>query len=715
MTSLAKVILSLPLDQSFSYIVPESFQEKTKIGSRVLVPFGQRMLTGIIINLEEESLTQKFKLKEIVEVLDEEPLFSSSFLSFTRRLCDYYYSSWGEVLQSALPPSFILKTRARAFLTEKGKALLRDESLSKEEREILGYLQKGAYSASFLKRKLKFKNFPALLSRLEKKELVGIQKEVKRSSGRAEPRSPLSQTQLEIDFSLDSFCAQVAAAVAQKIGKKVFSPFYLYGPSERREAIYFSLIREALAKGRRVLFLVPEIALTQALRAKFEKRLGEKAALLHSRLPARSREAEWKRIKEGEAVVVVGPRSALFSLVKDLALIIVDEEQDESFYQQESPGYDARHGAWMRAEEEGAVLVYGSAFPSVSAFYRARKGGYLFSLGEGEARKGKVEIVDSRQERGLISRKVEEKIFQRITKGEQVLVFINRRGYASFLFCSRCSYVPRCSRCDIALSYHKREERLICHYCNYSLPKMETCPECGSKMIRERGVGVEAVEEELKKKFPQSRVSSFETGLSKKEQETSLRSFRKKKIDILVGTEFLAHQWDLPPVAMMAILFPETILALADYRASQRTFQTLTQMMKFLASDEEAELVIQTAMPHHFSITQAASEDYLSFFSQELKFRRLMNYPPFSHMVEILFLGQNLRSVARSSREFSEGVRAGAGEVEILGPALASVSRVRGLYRVQIILRAGRREEIDSVLRESLRKVKSRRSVFVYD
>jgi primosomal protein N' (replication factor Y) len=715
MTLQAEVILSLPLDQSFSYVVPQAFQEKAKVGSRVLVPFGQRMLTGIIVNLEKESLTQKFKLKEIVEVLDDEPLFSSSFLSFTRRLCDYYYSSWGEVLQSSLPPSFIIKTKARVFLTEKGRASLQDESLSREEREFLGSLQKGTYSPSFLKRKFRARNFPALLSRLEKKDLVSVQRDIKKPRKRAERARPVSQVQLEMDFSLDYGSERVAAAIAQKIGKQDFSPFYLYGPSEKREAVYFFLIREALAKGRRVLFLVPEIALTRTLREKFEKKLGEKAALLHSRLSEKSREVEWKRIKEGEADVVVGPRSALFSLLGELGLIIVDEEQDESFYQQESPCYDARYGAWMRAEQERAVLVYGSTFPSVSGFYRAGKGGYLLSLGGEEATRRKVEIVDSRHERGLISAEVEEKIAQRVTKGEQVLVFINRRGYASFLLCSSCSYVPRCVRCDIALSYHKRGERLVCRYCNYSLPRMESCPECGSRMIKERGVGVEAVEEELRKKFPLSPAASFETGLSKKEQETILRSFSRRKVAILVGTEFLAHQLDLPPVNLVAVLFPETILTLADYRASQRTFQTLTQMMRFLDGGEKAEVVIQTAMPHHFSIRLAAAGNYLSFFNQELRFRRLMNYPPFSHMVEILFLGENLRNAARSSREFSEAVKSGARKIEILGPALASISKMRGLYRVQIILRARRKEEIDSILRKSLRKVKSRRSVFVYD
>lgn len=713
MTLYAEIILPLPLDQSFSYIVPESYQEKAKIGSRVLVPLGERILTGFIVNLRKRRLTQEFKLKEIVEVLDEQPVFSPSFLSFTRKVGDYYYSSWGELLKASLPPSFMLRSKIRVALSEKGKAALQNEDLSKEERELLSFLRKKAYSALFIRRKIRVKNLSLLLSRLEKKGLIHVLKDIKKVREKKASTVSMKQTQLEIDFSLDAQSREVADQITRKIEKQIFLPFFLYGPNEKRESVYFCLIKKALARGRRVLFLVPEIALTQALREKFERRLGEKVALLHSRLSESRREVEWRKIKEGEVDVVVGPRSALFSPLDDLGLIVVDEEEDDSYYQQESPSYDVRKGAWLRAKQEGAALVYGSALPSVEAFYRARKGKHLLCL-ESEESEKRVEIVDDRRERRVVSSKLEERIAERLKKGEPILVFFNRRGYASFLFCSRCNYIPRCIHCDIALTYHKREERLVCHYCNYALPKMHDCPDCGSKMIRERGIGIEAVEEELKKIFPQSRVACFSTDLSKREQERILRYFWKGKIDILVGTQLLAHQVDLPPASLVAILFPETILTLSDYRASQRAFQTISQMMKFLRGDNEAEVIIQTALPHHFSIRQAAFEDYFSFFRQELKFRRLMNYPPFSHMVEILFQGENLRNVARKSREFSAQVRGFAEDIEILGPALASVSKVRGINRVQVILKARRKKKLDDVLRKSLRTVKLRKSILVY-
>ena len=716
MTLYAEVILPLPLGQAFSYAVPERYRKKAKIGTRVLVPFHKRLLTGFVVDLKKRRKTRGLKLKEIFEVLDEKPVFSASFLSFTRRLSDYYYSSWGELLQSSLPPSFILKSKKRISISEKGKTSSKSKDISREEKELLDFLQRRSYSDLFLRRKFKKRNISHLLSRLEEKGLIHIQSDIKKVKRRERAVSSLAQTQLEIDFSMDARSLQVTDRIIGKTGKQVFSPFFLYGSSEKRESVYFHLIKKVLAEGKRVLFLVPEIALTQSLREKFEKKLGQKVALFHSRLSESRRELEWQKVRGGEADAVVGSRSALFSPLEDLGLIIVDEEQDGSYYQQESPSYDARKGAWLRAKQEKAVLVYGSAVPSVEAFYKAKKRGCLLHLENGK-KKGMVEIVDDRQERRLISRRLEEKIRGRLIKGEPILVFFNRRGYASFLLCSRCNYIPRCIHCDIALTYHKREEELVCHYCNYSIPRRDDCPECGSRIIRKRGVGIEAVEDELERIFPQSRIACFDTDVVKgrRIEERILRSFQGGKIDILIGTQLLAHQSDLPQVSLVVILHPETILTLSDYRASQRTFQALNQMMKFLCNSNEAEAVIQTALPYHFSIRQGALQDYISFYRQEIKFRRLMNYPPFSHIVEIMFQGENLRTVARESREFRARIKKEGEDVEILGPALAPVARVRGRNRVQVILKARKRRKLDEILRGPLNSVKLRKSILVYD
>ncbi len=714
MTLYAEVVLSLPVSQTFIYAVPESLRVKTLVGSRVLVPLGQRMMTGFVVKLRKKRVSSEIKLKEIVEVLDEEPVFSSAFLSFTRKLSDYYYSSWGDVLQASLPPSFILKSQARVSLTESGEDAARKDDLTKEEMEVLNLLRVKEYSVFFLKRKLTIKNLSTLLSRLEKKGLVQIQRDIKRMRPKRVLSVAKTESQLEMDFSLDAHSRKIADEIVSAFGQQVFSSFFLYGPAENRQSVYFYLIRRILEEGRKALFLVPEIASTQTLREKFEKRLGEKAALLHSRLTEKERELEWLRIKKGEADIVVGPRSALFAPIDNLGLVVVDEEQDESFFQQESPSYDARKGAWLRAKQEKAGLVYGSEIPSVSAFYRARKGGYLLYL-KGRKEKKKVEIVDDRREKAVVSRRLAERIAIKLRRKEPILVFLNRRGYASYLLCSSCSYIPRCIRCDVALAYHKGEKKLVCHYCDYSTPAVESCPDCGSRMIRGRGVGVEAVEERLKRIFPQARTASFATDLDRKNQNKILQEFRKGKIDILVGTQLLAHQFDLPSASLVSILYPETLLTLSDYRASQKTFQAVRQMMRFLKEEGEAEAIIQTALPRHFSIRQAASGDYVSFFKEELNFRRLMKYPPFTHLVEILFQGENLRYVARQSREFLSRVKEASIDVEILGPALAPVSLLRGRSRVQLILKARKKKELDDVLEKLLKSVKARKSILVHD
>ena len=714
MTLYAEVVLSLPVSQTFIYAVPESLRVKTLVGSRVLVPLGQRMMTGFVVKLRKKRVSSEIKLKEIVEVLDEEPVFSSAFLSFTRKLSDYYYSSWGDVLQASLPPSFILKSQARVSLTESGEDAARKDDLTKEEMEVLNLLRVKEYSVFFLKRKLTIKNLSTLLSRLEKKGLVQIQRDIKRMRPKRVLSVAKTESQLEMDFSLDAHSRKIADEIVSAFGQQVFSSFFLYGPAENRQSVYFYLIRRILEEGRKALFLVPEIASTQTLREKFEKRLGEKAALLHSRLTEKERELEWLRIKKGEADIVVGPRSALFAPIDNLGLVVVDEEQDESFFQQESPSYDARKGAWLRAKQEKAGLVYGSEIPSVSAFYRARKGGYLLYL-KGRKEKKKVEIVDDRREKAVVSRRLAERIAIKLRTKEPILVFLNRRGYASYLLCSSCSLIPRCVRCDVALAYHKGEKKLVCHYCDYSTPAVESCPDCGSRMIRGRGVGVEAVEERLKRIFPQARTASFATDLDRKNQNKILQEFRKGKIDILVGTQLLAHQFDLPSASLVSILYPETLLTLSDYRASQKTFQAVRQMMRFLKEEGEAEAIIQTALPRHFSIRQAASGDYVSFFKEELNFRRLMKYPPFTHLVEILFQGENLRYVARQSREFLSRVKEASIDVEILGPALAPVSLLRGRSRVQLILKARKKKELDDVLEKLLKSIKARKSILVHD
>ncbi len=712
----AEIVFSIPLNKTFLYIVPEIHQEKAKVGSRILAPFKQRLLTGIIINLKKKLPTENFKLKEIKEVLDDVPVFSPSFLKFTRKLSSYYYSSWGSILMASLPPSLIVKSKTTVMISEKGKKKINDDNLPEKEKKLLKFLRNKSYSSLFLKRKMGMDDVSGLISRLEKKGLLYVSEDIKKTKRKKQEGNVFpDQKQLEIDFSVDNNNYKKAAKVESQIDKNTYSQFLLYGPPQKRESFYFYLIKTVLALNKKVLYLTPEIIFTGAIMEKFETKLGRKAALLHSRLTERQRELEWRKIKKGEVDVVVGPRSALFSPLDHIGLIIVDEEQDESFYQKESPTYDTIVGARLRAKQEKAVVLYGSESPSIESFYRAKKKGFLLRLEE--PKKGDtVEIVDSRKENELISNKLKQKIENRLSKREPVIVFSNQRGYSSYVYCSKCHFIPRCQRCDKALIYHKEENKLICHYCNYSVPFTDTCQKCKGKMLKKRGVGIERIEEELNNLFPHKRISFFASDKMKsiKEKDTIINEFKKGRIDILCGTRFLAHRIDLPKASLVAILYPETILSLPDFRASQITYQTLHKMLRFLQPGK-GEAVVQTSFPDHFSIYEAVRNDYDSFFYREIGLRKVMNYPPFYSLAEILFFGKDLRSLAQNSRKFLSRLRKiSEDKIDFFGPALAPVSRMKGINRIQVILKSKSKKDLDEVLNSNYYLIKSKKSIRFY-
>jgi len=715
MTLYAEVIVPLPLEKTFYYIVPEGFKEKIKIGSKVLVSFRHRLLMGFIVKLHWKNPAGKYELKEIKELLDDKPVFTSRFLTYTRKLAAYFYSSWGSLLQASLPPSLAVKSRKRIFVTGKAGEGINMASLSNDEKEILKLLQKKSYMESYLKRMLKVRDLGLYLQRLEKKGLIFRKEEVQRKKPNKDKFDISSAGQLEIDFSQDNKSIQAAAKLAKSLGKQAFSRFLLYGSAEKREGVYFYLIKRCLALKKRILFLVPEIAFTEGLIQKVKRRFTGNTAILHSRLTEKKRELAWKTIKDGAAEVVIGTRSAILSPVENVGLVIIDGEQDDSYYQKQNPAYDARIGAWFKAEQAEALLVLGSAFPSVEAMFRAGEQGYLINLDKISS-PGQVKIVDEGKEMKLVSDSLYKQIKSRLARKEQVIAFSSRRGYSAFLACSRCSYIPRCKRCDISLTYHKKREELVCHYCNYTIKYMNACPECGSKVVQKKGIGVEVIGEEFTKKFPKKRVAVFhadEAG-NKRRQENILSRYKDGEIDILVGTSRLAHRLDLPPASLVVIFYPEITLALSDYKAAQKTFLSISQMLRHLKKDKDSRAIIKTAMPNNFSIKMAACGDYHAFYKQEIQYRKIMNYPPFSCMAEIIFQDENLRVLADKSRQFAARLKK-SGDIEVLGPALAPVARVRGRNRIQVILKAKSKGEIDSVLKLALSKSRIKKSVYIYE
>jgi primosomal protein N' (replication factor Y) len=715
MTLYADVVLPVPLDQSYTYSIPEDLERAVRIGSRALVPLGNRWLTGVVVALKKTKPEKAIKVKPIADVLDETPLFTPPLLSFTRRLGRSFLIPWGEVLQLAAPPSFLVRSKTSVILTSKGKEALETGLLSEEERQLAVLLGAKSHSPLFLERKSGLKNASVLLSRMRKKDLVSLEKSVRQVRRRAKPEIVSGPAQLELDFSLDENAWRAAATISGAMTKKAFSPFLLVGPAGRRKAVYSYLLKEAASLSGRVLFIVPEISLTSSMVEEFKKSLGDGLAVLHSQLTDKQRELEWQKIRESRSRVVIGPRSALFSPLENLRLIILDEEQDESYSPQEGLPFDVRMGARIRAEEEGAVLLMGSSAPTVESFFRARKGRFLVELGRDSLR-SKVSLLDFRGRSGLLDSRLVRAVRERLDKHEQAVLFYNRRGYSSQLACGRCGFVPGCDRCDLPLAYHKSEGKLVCHACRRSFPTEMNCPRCRGRLTVRMSAGIEAVAEDLKRTFPRNRIELFtadEAG-RKEKRKALLGGFERGEIDILVGTQFLAHQATLPPVALVAVLHPEMVLHLADFRSGQKTFQAISRAMGFLREGKGAEAFVQTSAPDHYSIREAARGNYEAFYEQEIRFRRLLDYPPFSSLAEIVFSGGNRRQVAAAARALAARVSDSDEDIQVFGPSLAPLSRRRGLYRIQISLKSKKLEPLKDTLRSCLKGIRTKKTLLLF-
>jgi primosomal protein N' (replication factor Y) len=517
-------------------------------------------------------------------------------------------------------------------------------------------------------------------------------------------------SQLGLEFPEADSGAGPLGAVERSLDARRFGAFLLLGPDADRRPAYRTLIERATRGPGKVLFLLPEIALTRELAGSFEREFGRPAAVFHGRMTEKQKEEAWRSLRSGKSAVIAGTRSALFVEAAPLRLIVVDGEHEDSYFQSESPSYDARRGAWLRARAAGAVVVFGSSRPTVEAREEARGLGALIELG-GEAGRRGVAWVEERRDGPLVSRGLETRLRANLDKGEPAVLFLNRRGYASSPVCASCGLGPRCPRCDIPLVYHKTGDKLVCHYCNYSTDVRSACAGCGGRLAFPRPAGTQALEEELGRLFPGVGVARFDADTASKsgDREKILEAFRRGKVPFLVGTQLLVHQPGVPRAGLVGILRPEALLGLPDYRASQRTFQAVAAMTDICRDDPEAEVVIQTAAPVHYSIRAAAEGDYRGFFEKETASRRLLDYPPSAALAEIFLEGRDVRTLAAGSRKLAALLGKQGPGLEVLGPAMAP--RARDSARVQFVLKAGSRATIDRALRQSLPAVRQRKSV----
>lgn len=577
--------------------------------------------------------------------------------------------------------------------------------LRKPERELLAFLElhPGPHNLGELTEKLPYASRTA--RSLARQNLVRVETEVLRAGGFAHAVPQLNVHQ-----------QQAVDAISDALAKSEFAAFLIEGVTgSGKTEVYMRSIEAALALNRNALLLVPEIALTPAVAGHFFHRFGDQVAILHSAFNETERAGQWRRIQKGEARVVVGTRSGVFAPVKNLGLLIVDEEHDGSYKQQETPRYHGRNVALVRAKESEAVVLLGSATPSIESRFNAERGKYT-RLVMPERIGGRpmpaVELVDMRVEfletkqQAIFSRKLRDAIGENLARKEQVMLLMNRRGFSSFMVCRACGERLNCVNCAVSLTYHRRDRRMLCHYCNYAEKVPQECPQCGSEHIQFIGSGSERVEEELHRTFPEARVARLDRDSvsTKGSFEHLLQSFRAGEIDILVGTQMIAKGHDIANVTLVGIVLADIGLSMPDFRASERTFQLLTQAAGRAGRGSlPGHVVIQTLNPDHYAIRLATEHDYEAFYRKEIEFRKWLRYPPFAALANVVLRSEKQEEALRFSTELERLLKPAPEGVKVLGPAEAPVAKVKAEYRYQLLLKASKR----TVLREILAQLRN--------
>ncbi|HUQ90981.1 MAG TPA: primosomal protein N', partial [Bryobacteraceae bacterium] len=499
--------------------------------------------------------------------------------------------------------------------------------------------------------------------------------------------------------------------IESAIASRQFQTFLLQGVTgSGKTEVYLRSIDAALVHGRSTLMLVPEIALTPAVSSQFFQRFGDRVAILHSAFSGVERAEQWRSIRGGRAMVVVGTRSGVFAPVQNLGLIVVDEEHDQSYKQEETPRYNGRDVAVVRAQAAGACVILGSATPSLETRYNVQRGKYgvldlpIRVVGRPMP---EVEIVDMREEfletrkQSTFSRRLLEQIATRVDAQEQVMVLLNRRGFSSCVSCRSCGERVECQNCAVTLTYHHRDRRMLCHYCNYAERPPQRCPKCNSEHVYFLGLGAEKVEDELHLAFPRARIIRMDrdTVTGKRRFETILQGFRAHEYDILVGTQMIAKGHDIPNVTLVGVVSADTSLGMPDFRAAERTFQLLTQVAGRAGRGHlPGNVIIQTSNPDHYAVRLAALQDYNQFYEKELHFRRSMRYPPFAALANVMVRSQNQQQALEMSGDIGNFFGPSPADLKILGPAEAPIPRLKTEFRYQLLLKAANRKRLNELL-----------------
>ncbi|EQC0677298.1 primosomal protein N' [Listeria innocua] len=759
MINIAKVIVDVPamqVDRPFDYFIPEDLEDLIRPGMRVSVPFGNRKIQGFVISLGETE--ENPKLKGIEAVMDLAPVLNEELMELGDWLAEDTLSFRVSAYQAMLPAALRAKyekyflrldeeneelerlfegyetldwkvAESRGILKEIGKWVregsvevvyqVKNKITSKKVRvvsclkaphqlaEIIEDMPKNAKAQSRVLAFFQaFKGTEIAAAELKKqaettdatiKKLVDLN--ILTIQEKIISRDPYENHQFEKSESLQLLpdqalaCEKITAATEQET-------FLIHGVTgSGKTEIYLQTIEAKLKEGKEAIVLVPEISLTPQMVERFKSRFGSEVAVLHSALSSGEKYDEWRKIERKEARVVVGARSAVFAPFENLGIIIIDEEHEASYKQEDNPRYHARDVAIWRAEKYQCPVVLGSATPSLESFARAKKGVYtLIELPSrvNDRAMPEVRVVDMRVElrkenRTEFSTELLEKIKDRIAKKEQTVLMLNRRGYSSFVMCRDCGYVVECPNCDISLTYHQSSNQMKCHYCGHEERVPNHCPSCEGEHIRYFGTGTQKVEESLTKLIPEARVirMDVDTTRTKGAHEKLLKSFRNHEADILLGTQMIAKGLDFPDITLVGVLNADTMLHLPDFRASERTFQLLTQVSGRAGRHERTgEVVVQSYNPEHYSIEFAKQHDFIGFYNHEMKLRKMGSYPPFYYLTMINVSDENEMKAIRTIQEMAQFLRGKLGpDAVILGPVPSTITRIKNKYRYQCIIK----------------------------
>lgn len=737
-----QVAVPVPQLGLLTYSVPDG-QRPPAVGARVVVPLGSRTVTGVVVACDPSAEIADDGVKPVRAVLDDDAFIPGEVIALAKWTAEYYAAGPGEAITALLPPkardarSDAHKTIRMAAITPAGLGLLDSQNgqvpdseqarLTMKQREMLELL--AGVPSGLSTPGLAARGFTSdTVGRLARRGLVTFR------SDRVD-RDPFSagsfeQSSVENVRRLTLEQASALERLAALAAAQQFRAALLHGVTgSGKTEIYLRLAALVRDAGRTVLMLVPEIALTPAVAAQFRRAFGERVAIQHSGLSDGERHDQWQRIRRGDIDVVVGTRSAVFAPLTRLGLIVVDEEHDTSYKQEESPRYNGRDVAIVRAQRAGALVVLGSATPSMESYYNAMSGKYERVALERRVLDrplAAVTVVDMREEYAavgpdaVLSRALVDAIQARLDRREQSLVLLNRRGLATAVFCRQCAGTLECPNCSVSLVVHgdrarpagglaapSRSARARCHYCNYSVRVPTKCPLCAGPYLEHAGFGTERVEAEVRRLCPQARVDRLDRDAIRRKGSLDLllSRFRDGDIDVLVGTQMIAKGHDFPRVTLVGVVSADVGLGLADFRASERTFQLLTQVAGRAGRGEQAgEAIVQTLYPGHYSIQLACRQDYPAFYERELHFRRSMLYPPVIALVNVVIRSRTFAGAMDDASDVAQrlGEAAANRDFRVLGPAPAPLGRLRGEYRAQLLLKGANRKRMRERLLEAL-------------